>query len=495
MAKKNTKGQKVTNKKYYKKSTTSTKKKKNTRVASNKKTTTNKRTYNKNPKKLENNVAIKVDDTKETLNYNILEEPIETTEEEKEEKTTYNADRKIKTNFKDEEQELEDTKFLAVEDIKEAEKEYTDEPEEEIKEEIEENKEKEETEKYSAIEPVYEEEQKEEEPIIVEEIKEEIIEEPIETTEEVQEEAPTEEEPTKIEITKEEKIEATNIKPEELDKYILHNTQELKVIHEDSGIFNNEDVDLPDDVKRSSSKGYIKFVIILVVLFLLIIACIYSIISFSMKYIDSNGVNNIAYHEISSIDYQVCDNNCISTNQINKKNKSVKAKYSYEMDFDEKITYEANFTIVAELNIIDPKNNNIIATDKSIIIKKDINDKDTANLNLSQSIEIELNKYRDKLKDYNYNNKTNNAGLLEVVMYVDGINDKERVSSLSIPMDKGEIDTEEISYNAGDASLENSKVTSNKTYLYLIIGSFVVLFASCIGVLILLHSSNDTYEN
>ena len=80
-------------------------------------------------------------------------------------------------------------------------------------------------------------------------------------------------------------------------------------------------------------------------------------------------------------------------------------------------------------------------------------------------------------------------------MYVDGINEKERVSSLDIPMDQGEIDTQEISYNAGDASLENSKVASNKTYLYLMIGSIVVLFASCIGVLFLLHSSNDTYEN
>ena len=313
MAKKNTKGQKVTNKKYYKKSTTSTKKKKNTKVTSNKKTT-NKRTSNKTPKKLENNVSIKVDDIKESLNYNILEEPVVTDEEEQEEKTTYKTDRKIKTNFNDDEQELDNTKFLAVEDIEEAEKEYSEEPVVTNEEEQEEKEEQ----KYSAIEPVYEEKLKEQQPIIEEQ----------EVVEESSIEPETEkEEPSKIEITREEKIEATNIKPEELEKYILHNTQELKVISADSGIFNNEDVDLPDDVKKSNNIGFIKFVVILIVLFLLIISCIYSIISFAMKYIDSNSVNNIAYHEMSSIDYKICDNNnCVFTKQINNKNKSIQAK-------------------------------------------------------------------------------------------------------------------------------------------------------------------------
>ena len=481
---KNTKGQNVSNKKYYKKKTTSTKKKSNAKVTSSKKKKTiNKRTYNKKPKKLENNVAIKVDDTKESLNYNILEEPV-STPEEKEPKVTYKASRKIKTNFK-EDNGLEDTKFLVVDDIKEAEKEYYEEPV------IEKTQELEDIPKYVA--------EKQEEP--EEAHKEEKVEEPeekqVEETKEERQEEEKEEQPTKIEITKEEKIEATNIAPEELEKYILHNTQELKVITPESDYYNNEDVDLPDDVKRyNGNRSFIRFVVCLVVLFLLIILCIYSIISFSMKYVDNNNVNNIAFHELSSIDYQVCDNkNCVSTKQITKNNKQLKLNYSYEMQFDEKISYEANYTIVAELNIIDKDKNNTVATDKSIIIKKDVKNKDTDELNISQQIDIELNKYRDKLKDYNFNNKTNYIGQLEVVMYVDGINNKERVSSIAVPMENGQIDTQEISYNAGDASIENTKVASSKTYLYLIIGSFVVLLGSCIGVLFLLRSSNDTYEN
>jgi hypothetical protein len=80
-------------------------------------------------------------------------------------------------------------------------------------------------------------------------------------------------------------------------------------------------------------------------------------------------------------------------------------------------------------------------------------------------------------------------------MYVDGIKEKERVASIEVPMDNGVIDTQEISYNQGDASIENSKVSSSKLYLYLIIGSFIVLLGSCIAVLFLLHSPYDTYEN
>ena len=497
---KNSKGQKVSNKKYYKKSTKTTssiKKKKNTKVTTSKaKKTYNKSTYNKKPKKLDNNVSIIVDESKESLNYNILEEPIITPEEE-EDIVKYQSSNKIKTQFKDEDTNLEDTKFLVVDDIKEEEKKYIEETEPEPEEFVEETPIQEEfpTEEEKVIETEFE-ESVQEESLPEEEVVE--IEEPsTEETQEVIEEEPIVEEEQFEEAKEEEKkIEATNIGPEELEKYVLHNTQELKVITDDSDIYNNEDVDLPDDVKVNTGNGsFIRFVITLVVLFLLIILCIYSIISFSMKYVDNNNVNNIAYHELSSVDYKVCDKNCIYTKQITSKNKSLKIDYSYEMQFDEKITYEANYTIVAELNILDSKNNNnIVATDKSIIMKKDVKNKETDELNISQQIELELSKYRDKLKDYNYNNKSNNIGQLEVVMYVDGINDKERVSSIDIPMGNGEIDTQEISYNAGDASIENTKVASNKVYLYLIIGSFVVLFASCIGVLFLLKSSNDTYE-
>ena len=487
---KNSKGQKVSNKKYYKKSTTNTNKKKSTKVTSSKtKKKTTKRTYNRKPKKLDNNVSILVDNTKESLNYNILEEPIEA-----DNKVKYKQDKKIKTQFKD---ENEDTKFLVLEDIKEEDKEYFEEPviasvdeqavEEEpvVEEKIEEAKEEDFPQKI--------EEETEDIPEKIEDDVEEIKEEVPEETEEKVEEESHEEEPVV-----EEKIEAENINPDDLEKYILHNTQELKAINEDSDIYNNEDVDLPDDVKRYSNNGsFVKFVVMLVVLFLLIIFSIYSIISFSMRYVDNNNVNNIAFHELSSIDYELCTKNkCVPTRQITNKNDGIKINYQYEMDFDEKITYEANYTIVAELNIIDSENkNNVVATDKSIIMKKDITGEKSEELIISQDIEVELDKYRNKLKDYNTNNKTKYNGQLAVVLYVDGINEKERVASVDVPMDNGIIDTQEISYNQGDASIENSKVSSSKLYLYLIIGSFVVLLGSCIGVLFLLHSPYDTYEN
>lgn len=485
---KNSKGQKVSNKKYYKKSTnktTSTKKKKSTKLTTNKtKKTYNKKITNKKPKKLENNVSIKVDETKESLNYNLLEEPLITHEEEK--KVKYKADKKIKTKFKDEEKNIEDTKFLIVNEDLKPDEEYYNEP---VLTSIEEEK-------------VIEEEPKEEKELIEESIeqeeenKDDITDQVVEKPIEVEEEKTVEEEPSKIEITREEKIEATNIKPEDLEKYILHNTQELKVITDDSDIYNNEDVDLPDDVKNYGNINFIRFVIRLVVLFLLIIFSIYSIITLSMRYVDNNSVNNIAFHELSSIDYQICENDkCTYAKNITKRNNNIKLTYTYEMEFDEKITYDANYTIVAELNIIDPKNNNIIATDKSIVMKKDVKGKESENLNISQEIGVELSKYRDKLNDYNTNNKSEYIGQLEIVMYVDGINEKQRVSSIDIPMNSGEIDTQEISYNQGDASIENKKVASSKVYLYLIIGSFVVLFGSCIAVLLLLRSSNDTYEN
>ena len=495
---KNSKGQKVSNKKYYKKSTTTTNKKKNTKVTSNKaKKKTTKRTYNRKPKKLENNVSIIVDNTKESLNYNILEEPIEA-----DNKVKYKQDKKIKTQFKD---ENEATKFLVLEDIKEEEKTYFEEPV--IATVEEESVEEESIEDEPVEEESIEDEPVEEESVVEEKIEEDLpqkIEDEVEKQEEVKEEIPEKienevvEESAKEEPTVEEKIEAEKINPDDLEKYILHNTQELKAINEDSDIYNNEDVDLPDDVKRYTNNGsFVKFVIRLVVLFLLIIFSIYSIISFSMRYVDNNNVNNIAFHELSSVDYELCTKNkCVPTRQITNKNDGIKINYQYEMDFDEKITYEANYTIVAELSIINTeKNNNVVATDKSIIIKKDITGEDSEELIISQDIEVELDKYRNKLKDYNTNNNTKYSGQLEMVMYVDGINEKERVASVQLPMDNGIVDTQEISYNQGDASIENSKVSSSKLYLYLIIGSFVVLLGSCIAVLFLLHSPYDSYEN
>ena len=106
-----------------------------------------------------------------------------------------------------------------------------------------------------------------------------------------------------------------------------------------------------------------------------------------------------------------------------------------------------------------------------------------------------LEDYRKYLEKYNSDRQAHYNGEVRVNLYVDGVNGKKRVCSLLIPLqDNQQVEETVISYQAGDASIEDDGSYYGKVYVYLIIISLVLVIASSIGVVLLLTGIEEEDE-
>ena len=474
---KNKNGQTVKNKKYYKNK-------------SNPNYNSKKKKKNKS-KKIENNVSIIVDNQKESLNYNIVEdtniveeevkeeikeevkvvdeEPIEVSLEKEEdvvpkikeelketfaleEETDYRAkraklDRKIKTNFKEEIHEEQPTS----------------------------NKKKKKKKKNKS---------NEEKPIVVN----------IEAYNNV--------------LVEKEKEKLKTDDSVELPLKISKDVYDQNKIDEDKSLvdkaFEDNDKDVGDidkpaifkniNVEESSFRG---FVIKLIVLLVILILSIFFVINFSAKYMASTTTQDVGYFESSDIDYKLCANGKCNNNinYITKYINTVNIKFNYDLSFDEKINFEGKYNIIAKFSINDNKTGDILYTENKEIKKDTFKEKNIQDFEIKDDAILLLDDYRKFLNKYNKDRNAKYTGEVRVNLYVDGVNGKKRVSSLLVPLqERAEVEKTIISYQAGDASIEDDGSHYGKVYVYLIIVSLVLVVAASIGVVLLLSGAEDEEE-
>ena len=252
---------------------------------------------------------------------------------------------------------------------------------------------------------------------------------------------------------------------------------------------------LDDGVIPSSSedKGYRKFILRLIILIIILLLSIFFIINFSIKYINDSNVRDVNYYESSSIKYTLCNQgNCVEETEMNGSYDSISTTFGYKSKFDEKISYNMNYSVVSLFEIVDPETKDVVFKDEENVLTKEIEAVKTDELKFSQDLDFPITKFREELSKYNEGKDKTYLGNVKLIMYISGINDKKQVSMLTIPLQNDMLKKNVVSYNTGDATVTiSNKSDSGIIYVCLMIISLSIVIGACIGLIVLLNTSSD----
>ena len=251
---------------------------------------------------------------------------------------------------------------------------------------------------------------------------------------------------------------------------------------------------LDDGVIPSSSedKGYKKFIFRLIILIIILLLSIFFIINFSIKYINDSNVKDVNYYESSSIKYTLCNQgNCVEETEMNGSYDSISTTFGYKSKFDEKISYNMNYSVVSLFEIADPETKDVVFKDEENVLTKEIEAVKTDELKFSQDLDFPITKFREELSKYNEGKDKTYLGNVKLIMYISGINDKKQVSMLTIPLQNDMLKKNVVSYNTGDATITiSNKSDSGVIYVCLMIISLSIVIGACIGLIVLLNTSS-----
>ena len=251
---------------------------------------------------------------------------------------------------------------------------------------------------------------------------------------------------------------------------------------------------LDDGVIPSSSedKGYRKFILRLIILILILLLSIFFIINFSIKYINDSNVKDVNYYESSSIKYTLCNQgNCVEETEMNGSYDSISTTFGYKSKFDEKISYNMNYSVVSLFEIVDPETKDVVFKDEENVLTKEIEAVKTDELKFSQDLDFPITKFREELSKYNEGKDKTYLGNVKLIMYISGINDKKQVAMLTIPLQNDMLKKNVVSYNTGDATVTiSNKSDSGVIYVCLMIISLSIVIGACIGLIVLLNTSS-----
>ena len=251
---------------------------------------------------------------------------------------------------------------------------------------------------------------------------------------------------------------------------------------------------LDDGVIPSSSedKGYRKFILRLIILIIILLLSIFFIINFSIKYINDSNVKDVNYYESSSIKYTLCNQgNCVEETEMNGSYDSISTTFGYKSKFDEKISYNMNYSVVSLFEIVDPETKDVVFKDEENVLTKEIEAVKTDELKFSQDLDLPITKFREELSKYNEGKDKTYLGNVKLIMYISGINDKKQVSMLTIPLQNDMLKKNVVSYNTGDATVTiSNKSDSGVIYVCLMIISLSIVIGACIGLIVLLNTSS-----
>lgn len=251
---------------------------------------------------------------------------------------------------------------------------------------------------------------------------------------------------------------------------------------------------LDDGVIPSSSedKEYKKFIFRLIILIIILLLSIFFIINFSIKYINDSNVKDVNYYESSSIKYTLCNQgNCVEETEMNGSYDSISTTFGYKSKFDEKISYNMNYSVVSLFEIVDPETKDVVFKDEENVLTKEIEAVKTDELKFSQDLDFPITKFREELSKYNEGKDKTYLGNVKLIMYISGINDKKQVSMLTIPLQNDMLKKNVVSYNTGDATITiSNKSDSGVIYVCLMIISLSIVIGACIGLIVLLNTSS-----
>lgn len=251
-----------------------------------------------------------------------------------------------------------------------------------------------------------------------------------------------------------------------------------------------EDKDSKEDEHIEEEIAYNGFIIRLIVLVLILILSIFFVIKFCVKYINNSPMKDVSYFESSDVTYSLCTgSDCNEDTIVSTSVDKVKVKFNYDVSFDDTVNLNVKYKVSEKLNIFN--GSSAVKSNIKDILNKDIVKKKTDELNLEKELEVDLKPYREELNKYRNDNEGNFSGNVVISLFVDGVNDGKEVANIVVPLDEERLQTSIISSNVSDSLFVDDAMKSyGDLYVVLFIVSLLVVIGACIGVVVLINSSD-----
>ena len=222
-------------------------------------------------------------------------------------------------------------------------------------------------------------------------------------------------------------------------------------------------------------------------------------LSFLCLYLTKNKTYYVNYFEESNIDYKVFlkDNEFFNKPYLEANNQYIanlidyiNASFDYKLKVSEKnINYKYQYSIEANVNVIDKNTKNYLYQYNDVLIKDKLNySNNLSNVQIKENIQIDYNKYNNLIKKFiSIYNLEDAITTLDIVMNVTVLGDCEDIEnidktstiSLSIPLTTKTVAID-ISKNLVDTDKENFMACKEKSsiiIIYLIIALLITIIA------------------
>ncbi len=194
-------------------------------------------------------------------------------------------------------------------------------------------------------------------------------------------------------------------------------------------------------------------------------------------------VSDIGYVENAEVHYQVCmkNENCMEEDlkYPTQTIESIPSEFHYDISYDEEISSDVTYYIVALHRIYDEgKSNKIVFEDEDFLVERTTASKRGADYQIDQEIPIDYAKYAEFVQDYQKKYSSSAKSTLDVILYVDDGSDVRNVAQIGVPIGLEEI---QITHNGVSSreqvySLEQRE-WSNHSTLYIVLGAFLILLS------------------
>lgn len=204
-----------------------------------------------------------------------------------------------------------------------------------------------------------------------------------------------------------------------------------------------------------------------------------------LKVINHTTTRYVKYVENGDFTYQVCLKNatCEPENIIYHGDSIniIKISFRYDAKYEKKITYNKNYHISALIKAVDKNTNEVVFNKENDLVDITNKNDDSDFLSIAETVTIDYSKYLDMLKDYPDSN-----GQVEAVLYLEEENETRKVSSLTIPITKGNF---ELTKYSTTSSNRYAKVTVNVWDTYSLVYAIATSFLTVISLILIYRTT------
>ena len=253
---------------------------------------------------------------------------------------------------------------------------------------------------------------------------------------------------------------------------IVSSPEQVKV--ENTDIVKNTNEEVTIDI---SKKKYFSFEARIIVSVISIIILFVGACFLGLRVINHTTTENIKYVENGDFTYQVCLKNatCEPENityhgeDIN----IVKISFKYDSKYEKKINYNKNYRVTTIVNAFKKGTRDVLYEKENDIVDNVNLSDNNDNLAIVETVTIDYSKYRDLINDYE-----NSNGQVEVILYLEENNETRKVSSLVIPLTKGDFElTKYSTTNSTRYAKVNVNVWDTYSLVYTIATSFLTIIS------------------